>query len=270
MKLLYKEDIVKKRNKIILVLSSLMIFSLMFIFAQKLQDNLRSKSLQSNKQITEEATKDKKENLSESEDKGENPYREEKQNSQSEGVADSETTNSKENKESQNKASVDKGTSKSDNNKSSDTKNTSSAVTDKSIKESKGTTESKQEKSSSTQEKPREQKIPNFIVRDMINNKVILSRHVDYENITVADLTKRILDHSGVEYRSTGAGATTYFTSIAGLTEKKHGPLSGWCYYVKRSGNNAFEKPPIGAGSLKYKKGDIVEWKYWSDGINEK
>lgn len=253
----------KKRNKIILVLSSLMIFSLMFIFAQKLQDNLRSKSLQSNNQIIEEASKDKKENLSESEDKGENPSIEEKQNSQSEGVADSETTNSKENKESKNKASVDKGTSKSDNSKSRDTKNTSSAVTDKSVKESKGTTESKQEK-------PTEQKTPNFIVRDMVNNTVILSKHVDYENITVADLTKKVLDQSKVKYRSTGAGATTYFTSIAELTEKKHGPLSGWCYYVKRSGSNAFEKPPIGAGSLKYKKGDIVEWKYWSDGINEK
>lgn len=260
----------KKRNKIILVLSSLMIFSLMFIFAQKLQDNISSRKLNSNKQSINEVTINTEENLSENQDKGENTSIEEKQNSQSERVADSESSTSKENKERENKSSADKGTSKIDNSKSSDTKNTSSAVTDKSVKESKETTESKQEKPSTTPEKPIEPKTPNFIVRDMVNNKVILSKHVDYEDITVADLTKKVLDESGLKYRTTGAGATTYFASIAGLTEKKHGPLSGWCYYVKRSGSNAFEKPPIGAGSLRYKKGDIVEWKYWSDGINEK
>lgn len=102
----------------------------------------------------------------------------------------------------------------------------------------------------------------NFKVTDTISNKTILTASADLENKTVGEVTTKLLDSKGISYRARGVGDTMYFSSIAGLTETKAGPESGWCFFVNGV------KYSIGAGSYKLKKGDIVEWKYLKDGVS--
>lgn len=95
---------------------------------------------------------------------------------------------------------------------------------------------------------------PNFFVRDARNNNVLVSKHIDFNGETVADITKQ-----NVECK---VKSGDYFYEIAGLKERSDGPLSGWCYFINGS------KPGIGSGSYALKKDDIIEWKFLKDGVN--
>lgn len=102
-----------------------------------------------------------------------------------------------------------------------------------------------------------------LIIRDNISGKTILSRDVNIENKTVADVTRNELDNKGISYRSTGRGETTYFTMINNLKERGDGnPLSGWCYYVNGV------KLGVSCGAYRLKSGDTVEWKFLKDAVN--
>lgn len=95
---------------------------------------------------------------------------------------------------------------------------------------------------------------PNFIVRDARNNNILVTKHIDFNSETVADITKQ-----NVECK---VKSGDYFYEIAGLKERSDGPLSGWCYFINGS------KPGIGSGSYSLKKDDIIEWKFLKDGVN--
>jgi hypothetical protein len=108
----------------------------------------------------------------------------------------------------------------------------------------------------------------NFRILDTVNNKVILEKNIggieDFSNKTLDYITCKLLRQVGIKYINEGEGtAVSYFNSIAGLTERKAGPLSGWCFYVNGV------KPGIGAGNCIYHKGDTVEWKYSTDALNK-
>lgn len=110
----------------------------------------------------------------------------------------------------------------------------------------------------------------NFRILDTEDNKVkvLLEKNIigidDFNNKTLDYITCTLLKQSGIRYINEGEStAVSYFNSIAGLTERKAGPLSGWCFYV----NGA--KPGIGAGNCIYHKGDLVEWKYSTDALNK-
>lgn len=94
----------------------------------------------------------------------------------------------------------------------------------------------------------------NFIVRDSVNDKILVSKHVEFNGETVADITKQNV--------SCKVKSGDYFYEIAGLKERSAGPLSGWCYFINGS------KPGIGSGSYVLKKDDIIEWKFLKDGVN--
>jgi hypothetical protein len=103
----------------------------------------------------------------------------------------------------------------------------------------------------------------NFAILDEVNNKVIIDKNVDFDNVTVDYITCKILKDAGIKYINEGEGSSTsYFNSIAGLTERKAGPLSGWCFYING------QKPGLGAGGYSYHKGDVVQWKYSKDALN--
>lgn len=106
---------------------------------------------------------------------------------------------------------------------------------------------------------PEPKKEPNLIIENSITGKIILSANVSIENKTVADITR-----SGVgnNYAATGRGETTYITRIYDLKARDDGPLSGWCYYVNGV------KPGVSCGAYKLKSGDVVEWKYLEDAVN--
>jgi hypothetical protein len=109
---------------------------------------------------------------------------------------------------------------------------------------------------------PEAKKEPNFTVKDDITGKVILSIYVNTENKTVAQITFSELDNNGISYKASGRGEVVYFTMIDNLKARDVGALSGWCYYV----NGA--KASVSCGAYKLSPGDLVEWKYLKDGVN--
>ncbi|NMM63406.1 DUF4430 domain-containing protein [Clostridium sp. P21] len=106
---------------------------------------------------------------------------------------------------------------------------------------------------------------------DTVNgNNVFLKKNVDnMEGDTVGYITEKLLDEAKISFKATGSASTIYFAAINGLEEKKAGKLSGWCYYVRKKGENEFEKPNVGSGQWIYHKGDIIVWKYLADGIHD-
>jgi sucrose-6-phosphate hydrolase SacC (GH32 family) len=109
---------------------------------------------------------------------------------------------------------------------------------------------------------PEAKKESNFIVKDDITGKVILSIYVNAESKTVAQVTFSELDNNGISYKATGRSEVVYFTMIANLKARDAGALSGWCFYV----NGA--KSSVSCGAYKLSPGDVVEWKYLKDGVN--
>jgi hypothetical protein len=109
---------------------------------------------------------------------------------------------------------------------------------------------------------PEPKKEPNFIIKDDISGKVILSINISTENETVGRITLRELDNNGISYKASGRGESTYVTMINNLKVRGEGALSGWCYYVNGS------KPSVSCGAYKLKSNDVVEWKYLKDGVN--
>lgn len=106
---------------------------------------------------------------------------------------------------------------------------------------------------------------------DTVNgNNVFLKKNVDdMDGETVGYITEKLLDEAKINFKATGSASTLYFAAINGLEEKKAGKLSGWCYYVRKKGENKFQKPNIGSGQWIYHKGDIIVWKYLADGIHD-
>ncbi len=103
---------------------------------------------------------------------------------------------------------------------------------------------------------------PNFIIKDDISGKVILSINVSTENKTAGEVTFSELARSGISYKASGRGDAVYFTMINGLKARDFGPLSGWCYYVNGV------KSSISSGAYKLKESDVVQWRYLEDGVN--
>jgi len=105
----------------------------------------------------------------------------------------------------------------------------------------------------------------NFAIIDEVNNKIIIEKKVDFDNVTIDFITCKLLKEAGINYGNDDEGSSSsYFYSIAGLTERKAGPLSGWCFYLNG------KKPGMGAGSYIYHKGDVLVWKYMRDAVNSK
>jgi cytoskeletal protein RodZ len=126
------------------------------------------------------------------------------------------------------------------------------------------------EKVETVQEVPKEvvtkapvpKKQPNFIIKDDISGKVILSINLNNENKTVGDVTISQLASNNISYKASGRGDAIYFTMINNLKNRGVGPLSGWCYFVNGT------KPGVSCGAYKLKSGDVVEWRYLEDGVN--
>lgn len=109
---------------------------------------------------------------------------------------------------------------------------------------------------------PEPKKQSNLIIKDDITGKIILSINVNIENKTAGEITLSELNNKGIRYRATGRGETTYLTMINNIKDRDEGPLSGWCYYVNGV------KPGVSCGAYKLKSGDVVQWKYLKDGVN--
>lgn len=109
---------------------------------------------------------------------------------------------------------------------------------------------------------PEAKKEPNFIVKDDITDKTILSIYVNTQGKTVGQITLSELDNKGINYKATGRGEAVYFTMIDSLKARDAGPLSGWCYYVNGV------KSSVSCGAYKLNPGDVVEWRYLKDGVN--
>lgn len=80
--------------------------------------------------------------------------------------------------------------------------------------------------------------------------QVFYSGTLDFTgSASVYDLLRR----TGVSYQGSGS----YIKSLAGMTEKEYGPMSGWMYSVNGS------VPMTACGGYKLKDGDVVRWYYY-------
>ncbi|MCI1944551.1 DUF4430 domain-containing protein [Clostridium luticellarii] len=107
------------------------------------------------------------------------------------------------------------------------------------------------------------------IIDAVHGNAVILRENLNgIDGQTVGYVTQKALDGAKISYTAKGSGSTVYFSDINGLKEKAEGPLSGWCYYVRKKGESQFVKATTGSGQYVLNSGDAVIWKYVKDGYS--
>lgn len=85
------------------------------------------------------------------------------------------------------------------------------------------------------------------IHQTFFNKKVIFKK---------GDTAYDVLLKTKLSYKKKGFGPFIYVSSINGLAEKKHGPLSGWMYSVNG------KAPNVGANAYKLKAKQSVKWYY--------
>ena len=113
------------------------------------------------------------------------------------------------------------------------------------------------------------QGIVTFSFIDTVNGKTILSCNFPCpkSGATVGSLTEGVLKQNKILYSVTGAGATIYFESIAGLSQFGAGPNSGWIFGYKRAGDSSYTRSTVGAGGITLYPGDSIEWRYMENGL---
>ena len=106
------------------------------------------------------------------------------------------------------------------------------------------------------------------IIDAVHGNKVIFQKSIQgVDGQTVGYATQKALDAAKMSYTTRGSGSTIYFSDIGGLKERAEGPMSGWCFYVKKKGQSQFTKSNVGSGQYVLKNGDSVMWKYVKNGM---
>ncbi|MEW8956908.1 DUF4430 domain-containing protein [Clostridium sp.] len=115
-------------------------------------------------------------------------------------------------------------------------------------------------KSTPVNNKEDEKKENNFLVVNGITGQNLFSTSFNEENISVGALTKKILPEGS--YKAKGRGSALFFDSIMGLSSGAHGASSGWVFMVKKSGEENYISPSVGAGAYNIQKGDKILWRY--------
>ena len=103
---------------------------------------------------------------------------------------------------------------------------------------------------------------PNFIIYTETEDKVLFSAYVDFGGKTVGEVTLNVLKQNNIPYKSTGRGKMLYFNSIYSIAEFANGGSSGWCFYIRKSGDSEFVKSTVGCGIVKPNDTDILKWEY--------
>lgn len=90
-----------------------------------------------------------------------------------------------------------------------------------------------------------------------LNGEVMFSANSEhYEGLTVLDALLETAKEKNIAAVYAGSKTTAYVTSINGLSEKQHGPMSGWIFTV--NGESVMKS----SGKLTLNPGDEVVWKY--------
>ena len=90
-----------------------------------------------------------------------------------------------------------------------------------------------------------------------LNGETIFTATAEYrEGITVFDLLTETAKENNIPVVFSGSKSSPYVTSICGLSEKQHGPSSGWVYTVNG------ETIMLSSSKCELKPGDSAEWKY--------
>ncbi|MCA1030568.1 DUF4430 domain-containing protein [Bacillus timonensis] len=76
---------------------------------------------------------------------------------------------------------------------------------------------------------------------------------------TVLSVLQAVTKKNGIPISVVGSGTSAYIEGIANLFEFDYGPKSGWVFKVNGTKSN------VGAGSVKVKSGDSIEWIYSED-----
>lgn len=90
-----------------------------------------------------------------------------------------------------------------------------------------------------------------------LKDNILFSASATYrEGITVFDLLLETTKEKNIPVVFTGSKSSPYVTSICGISEKQHGPSSGWIYTVNG------ESVMTSCSKCTLNPGDIAEWKY--------
>lgn len=80
-----------------------------------------------------------------------------------------------------------------------------------------------------TNNKPEEKKVSNFSAKDSVSGKIIVSGYISIKDgETAENATERFLRDNGVSFKNKDG----YISRIGELKERDNGPNSGWCYYI--------------------------------------
>lgn len=232
-----------KKKKYAVIISAVVVCAVVFAFAIKAQRIYTSTT--TNKQMSAEKTQGKSKDVSKS-DKSQSAA---KDGSGTSAVSSKATSASDSNSNSSNTTS--KGNSQAGQAASSQAGSPQTSGT-----------------SGTSSQKPVEQSSIEII--DAIHgNTVVLQKNLDnIDGQSVGYITQKALDEAKIKYTTKGTGSTVYFSDINGLKEKAEGPLSGWCYYVKKKGQSEFSKASVGSGQYVLNSGDAVIWKYVENGYS--
>ncbi|MHC6181162.1 DUF4430 domain-containing protein [Clostridium sp. JNZ X4-2] len=230
-----------KKKKYAVIISAVVVCVVVFAFAIKAQKIYTSTT--TNKQMSAENTQGKSKDV----------YKSDK--SESEAKNGSQTS-----------AASGKAAAASDSN-SSNTTSKGNSQAGQAVSSQSGSAQTSGTNGTSSQ-KPAEQSSIEII--DAIHgNTVVLQKNLDnIDGQTVGYITQKALDEAKINYTTKGTGSTVYFSDINGLKEKAEGPLSGWCYYVKKKGQSEFSKASVGSGQYVLNSGDAVIWKYVENGYS--
>lgn len=108
------------------------------------------------------------------------------------------------------------------------------------------------------------QEIPSESIGQMVSvvvlgleGEIIFTASAPYrEGITVFDLLTETAKEKNIPVVFSGSKSSPYITSIYGLSEKQHGPSSGWVYSVNG------ETVMVSSNKCVLDPGDCAEWKY--------
>lgn len=269
------------KKKSVLIVSSIIIGILLIISVNKIKskvfntnDSKVASSLEKNtenQKKTEQSSNESKETKVENNEDKEFSNKENVNNKESNEKDKISNENNVQNKKQEEKAKVEEkkntnnsqnSTAKSEEKLKNDNNITKDRVKEKTKSNTRNTAATNEKQNTNIAKNENKIEKPNLIIKNSITGKVYLSKYIDFNGKTVANVTIEALNRANISWQGTGSSATLYIRSIAGAKERGSGPLSGWCYYVNGV------KPSVGCGAKHLNKNDKLEWKYVKDGVN--
>ena len=116
--------------------------------------------------------------------------------------------------------------------------------------------------SGSGEKAPLPQTTGNFSVYDAVSGSFYLDVTTSFDGETVTDITKKLLSENDIIFVTKNTGFGLYLARIGEKGEFDDGASSGWCFYVRKAGEESYTRSPTGGSNVIPAEGDAVLWVY--------